>query len=284
MSRSIDRPFRRLPAKAAVALLAVIALMAMAIGAGQAHATMPSASKKPTIVLVHGAWANSASWDGVIGRLQSEGYSVDAPPNPLRSLKGDAATIADFIKTIKGPVVLVGHSYGGAVITNAARGLKNVKALVYVDAFAPEQGESAFELTAKFPGSALTAAPPSKVFDAVPFPEGSKSDPLLYVRPSVFVKAFANDLSAKQGSIAAANQAPAAMGAVTDPSGPPAWKTISSWYVVGTVDRVIPPVTQMFMAERAHAQITKVHGGHLSMVSHPDAVAKVIAEAAHAAG
>jgi pimeloyl-ACP methyl ester carboxylesterase len=272
---------------ATLGLALVVTLVLVAVfsaGATARPATIAAGKPKPTIVLVHGAWANTASWSGVIERLQAEGYTVYAPPNPLRSLKGDAQTIADFLKTIKGPIVLVGHSYGGAVITNAANGIPNVKALVYVDAFAPAKGESAFELTAKFTGSVLNSAPPPEVFKSVPFPGAKKGDVLLYVNPAFFMKGFANDLPAKKGSVAEATQAPVTLSALTAPSGPPAWKRIPSWYVVGTIDGAIPPAGQMFMAERAHAHITKVRAGHLSMVSQSGLVAKVITEAAHAAG
>jgi pimeloyl-ACP methyl ester carboxylesterase len=237
------------------------------------------AATKPTIVLVHGAWANTASWSGVIARLQSEGYTVDAPPNPLRSLRGDAATIADFLHTITGPIVLVGHSYGGAVITNAATGNPNVKALVYVDAFAPAKGESALGLDSTQPGSALGAGP-TKVFNSVPYPGAPKGDALLYVKPAVFQQAFANGLPAREGVVLAATQAPAAYTALTAPSGAPAWKTTPSWYVLGTIDRAIPPAIELFMARRMHAHITRVHAGHLSMIAKPTAVAKVITAAA----
>jgi len=268
------------------AALAVVLLLVAVTGAGAnartraAAVSATSAAAKPAIVLVHGAWANTASWSGVIERLEGEGYTVYAPPNPLRSLKGDAASIADFLKTIPGPVVLVGHSYGGVVITNAATQVHNVKALVYVDAFAPAQGESAFALTAKYPGSVLNSAPPSQVFRSVSYPGEPKGDPLLYVNPSFFRKGFANDLSAKTAAVALATQEPVTLGAVTDPSGPPAWKHIPSWYVLGTIDHIIPPAAQLFMAERAHAHITRVRAGHLSMVAEPGVVAKVITEAA----
>jgi pimeloyl-ACP methyl ester carboxylesterase len=242
-----------------------------------------AAATKPTIVVVHGAWANTASWSGVIAGLQSEGYTVDAPPNPLRSLRGDAATIADFLHTITGPIVLVGHSYGGAVITNAATGNPNVKALVYVDAFAPAKGESALGLASTQPGSALGAGP-TKVFDFVPYPGAPKGDALLYVKPVVVEQAFVNGLPAREGAVLAATQAPAAYSALTTPSGTPAWKTIPSWYLLGTIDRAIPPAIQLFMAHRMHAHITRVHAGHLSMIAEPAAVAKVIAAAARATG
>ena len=185
----------------------------------------------------------------MIERLQAEGYTVYAPPNPLRSLQGDSQTIADFLKTITGPIVLVGHSYGGAVITNASNGIPNVKALVYVDAFAPAKGESAFELTGKFPGSVLTSAPTSQVFRAVSYPGAPKGDALVYVNPSFFMKGFANDLSAKEGAVAEATQNPVTLSAVEAPSGAPAWKHIRSWDVVGTIDQAIPEAAQLFIGQ-----------------------------------
>jgi pimeloyl-ACP methyl ester carboxylesterase len=183
--------------------------------------------------------------------------------------------------TIKGPIVLVGHSYGGAVITNAARGNRNVKALVYVDAFAPAKGESALGLDSSKPGSALRAGP-TKVFNFAPFPGANKGDAELYVKPSVFEQAFANGLPAKEGAVLAATQSPVVYSAVTAPSGAPAWKTIPSWYVLGTIDKAIPPAIQLFMAQRIHAHITRVRAGHLSMVAAPGVVAKVITAAAKA--
>ena len=263
-------------------VLAVIAGLAITLttSLSQAKSRMATAAR-PTVVLVNGAWANNAAWSGVIGRLQTEGFTVDAPPNPLQSLKGDAATIADLLKTIKGPIVLVGHSYGGAVITNAATGNRNVKALVYVDAFAPAKGESVLALDSSKPGSALGAGP-TKVFNFVPFPGAKKGDAELYVKPSVFEQAFANGLPAKEGAVLAATQSPAVYSALTAPSGTPAWKTIPSWYVLGTIDKAIPPAIQLFMAQRIHAHITRIRAGHLSMVAAPGLVAKVIAAAARA--
>jgi pimeloyl-ACP methyl ester carboxylesterase len=264
--------------------LALIAALAITLATSRSQArtqTRTATSVRPTVVLLHGAWANNASWDGVIERLQSEGYTVNAPPNPLRGLKGDAATIADFLKTISGPIVLVGHSYGGAVITNAARGNRNVKALVYVNAFAPAKGESALALDSSQPGSALGAGP-TKVFNFVPFPGAKKGDAELYVKPAVFERAFANGLPAKEGAVLAATQGPAVYSALTARSGTPAWKTIPSWYVLGTIDKAIPPAIQLFMAERIHAHITRVKAGHLSMVAAPGVIAKVITAAAKA--
>jgi pimeloyl-ACP methyl ester carboxylesterase len=263
---------------------ALIAGLAITLTASQSQAKTRAGtarSARATVVLVNGAWANNAAWSGVIERLQSEGYTVDAPPDPLQSLSGDAATIADLLKTIKGPIVLVGHSYGGAVITSAATGNHNVKALVYVDAFAPAEGESALGLDSSKPGSALGAGP-TNVFNFVPFPGAKKGDAELYVKPSVFEQAFANGLPAKEGAVLAATQSPAVYSALTARSGTPAWKTIPSWYVLGTIDKAIPPAIQLFMARRIHAHITRVRAGHLSMLAAPGVVAKVITAAANA--
>ena len=261
--------------------IAAVALIASTSGSEAKARSATTAAAKPTVVLVNGAWANNASWNRVIERLQAEGYAVGALPNPLQSLSGDAATIADFLKTITGPIVLVGHSYGGAVITNAARGNSNVKALVYVDAFAPIEGESALGLASSKPGSALGAGP-AKVFNFVPFPGAKNGDALLYIKPAVFKRAFANGLPRKEGAVLAATQSPAVYSALTAPSGPPAWKTIPSWYVLGTIDKAIPPAVQLFMAQRIHAHITRVRAGHLPMVAAPGVVAKVIRAAAKA--
>ncbi len=284
MYRSLVAASRFAWTRTALAIVvASVLIVTQAFGA-LGRSTANAATSKPVIVLVHGAWANTASWNGVVDRLHSEGYTVFAPPNPLRSLRGDAQTIAQFLKTIRGPIILVGHSYGGAVITNAADDTSNVKALVYVDAFAPAQGESAFALTAKFPGSVLTSAPASQVFRAVSYQGAPKGDRLLYVNRPFFLKGFANDLSAAEGAAAAASQEPAAMSALTAPSGAPAWAHIPSWDIVGTIDNAIPEAAQLFMAERAGAHITEVRAGHLSMVSQPGAVAQVITEAAQSVG
>src|SRR5882724_6156726 len=268
---------------AAIGALAVAAFVAVTAASRSSAATAKSTQAKPTVVLVNGAWANNASWSRVIKRLQNDGYTVVAPPNPLQSLNGDAETIADLLQTISGPIVLVGHSYGGMVISNAATGNPNVKALVYIDAFIPDQGESALGLDSSQPGSVLGAGPPDTVFNFVPFPGATPGDALLYVKPSVFLQGFANDLPAKQGAVLAATQDPVTFSAVTTPSGPPAWKTIPSWALVGTIDNAIPSSIQLFMANRAHAHITEVKAGHLSMISQPGAVTKVIEEAAQSA-
>jgi pimeloyl-ACP methyl ester carboxylesterase len=281
MHRRVERRVTHLWLTIGLALIAALAVTLTTSRSQAKTGTTTATSTRPTVVLVNGAWANNAAWGGVIQRLQSDGYTVHAPPNPLRSLKGDAATIAAFLKTIDGPIVLVGHSYGGAVITNAARGNRNVTALVYVNAFAPAKGESALGLDSIKPGSALGAGP-TKVFNFVPFPGAKKGDAQLYVKPEVFKQAFANGLPAKEGAVLAATQGPAVYSALTARSGTPAWKTIPSWYVLGTIDKAIPPAIQLFMAHRIHAHVTRVTAGHLSMVANPSVIANVITAAAKA--
>jgi pimeloyl-ACP methyl ester carboxylesterase len=276
-----------------IIMMAVI--LAVAALAPSAASQLPSASAatsraaghgapKPTIVLEHGAWADASSWSAVIQRLQRDGYTVYAPPNPLRGLAYDSATLADFLSTIKGPIVLVGHSYGGMVITNAATSNPNVKALVYDDAFIPALGETAFGLTAARPGSCLGP----DAFNIVPYPgaPAGDADAYLKVAPSGtypgFDQCFANGVPATQAAVLAATQRPIALSAGAAPSGVPAWKTIPSWAVVGTADHAIPPAELLFMAKRAHAHITKINSGHLSLITHPGAVTRVIIEAAQA--
>jgi pimeloyl-ACP methyl ester carboxylesterase len=238
-------------------------------------------------VLEHGAWADASSWYAVIKRLQRDGYTVYAPPNPLQGLPYDSATLADFLKTISGPIVLVAHSYGGMVITNAATGNPNVKALVYVDAYIPAQGDTAFGLTGAQPGSCLASA---NAFMAVPYPGAPANDFDTYLKagPDLpypgFAQCFANGLPAREAAVLAATQRPIAYSAGSDPSGVPAWLTIPSWSVIGTADRVIPPAEQMFMSKRAGAHITEVDAGHLSLISDPGAVTRVIIAAATATG
>jgi pimeloyl-ACP methyl ester carboxylesterase len=265
---------------------AVLAVLLALTAAGQASAGErgPSRHTKPTIVLVHGAWADSSSWDGVVRLLQGQGYTVDVVPNPLRSLAGDSAYVAAFLRTVPGPIVLVGHSYGGAVVTNAATGNPHVKALVFVDAFVPDAGESVVQLAAEKPGSALAVADPTTVFSLVPYPGGPAGDVDLYVLPSVFRTSFANDLSPRRAAVLAATQRPVTLSALTAPSGAPAWTTIPSWYLLGSEDRVLPPAEQLAMASRAHARVVRVRAGHLSMISRPRAVDRLVVTAAHRVG
>jgi pimeloyl-ACP methyl ester carboxylesterase len=229
-------------------------------------------------VLEHGAWADSGSWDAVIQQLQADGYTVYAPPNPLQGLTYDSAYLADFLHSISGPIVLVGHSYGGDVINNAATGDTQIKALVYVDAFAPDQGQTLAQLLAAYPGSC--AAPQN--LTVVPFPGAPAGVGDAYITQSAFPSCMANDLPARQAQVQAAVQQPLATIALTQPSGVPAWKTIPSWAVVGTTDHTIPPALQLAMAGNAHAHITEVNAPHLSMISHPGVVTSVILQAVHA--
>jgi pimeloyl-ACP methyl ester carboxylesterase len=238
----------------------------------------------PTIVLVHGAWANSGSWDGVVQRLQRDGYTVDVPPNPLQGLAYDPAYLADFLHTISGPIVLVGHSYGGAVITNAATGDTQVKALVYVDAFAPDQGQTIGQLASAVPGSCVVAADPTTIFNLAPFPGAPAGVFDAYVKQSLFPSCFANGLPASEARMLAATQEPLSTIALSQKTGVPAWKAIPSWAVVGTADHVIPPAEQLAMARHAHAHITEVRAPHLSMISDPGVVTQVIIEAAQVTG
>ena len=274
----------RLPFGLLAAVLAVVGLLAATAQIASASPSRAATGPKPTIVLEHGAWADSGSWNGVVQRLQHDGYTVYAPPDPLQGLAYDTATLKDFLGTIPGPIVLVGHSYGGMVITNAATGNKNVKALVYDDAFIPAQGDTAGSLSGARPGSCLAVANPATVFNLVPFPGAPKGVVDAYVKPSVFPGCFANGLPASEGAVLAATQRPLATSVLTDESGVPAWKTIPSWAIVGTADHVIPPAEQLFMAKRAGAHITEVHAPHLSMISNPEVVTETIIAAAQATG
>lgn len=239
-----------------------------------------SQTVKPSVVLVHGAWADASSWSSVIKHLQDEGFTVYAFANPLRGLASDSAYLASFLSTISGPIILVGHSYGGAVITNAATGNSNVKALIYIDAFAPDQGESLGSLSSVPPPPGQPASclsgDPTQIFNFVPL---TNHDVDLYVKQSLFPQCFANDLPQETGAVLAATQRPLAFSTFTEKSGSPAWRTIPSWYLVGTIDNVIPPFAQMFMAQRINAQITQVRGSHLVMISHPEAVVDLVNQA-----
>jgi pimeloyl-ACP methyl ester carboxylesterase len=266
------------------AVLAVAGLFAATAQIASASPSRAATGPKPTIVLEHGAWADSGSWNGVVQRLQHDGYTVYAPPDPLQGLAYDTATLKDFLSTIPGPIVLVGHSYGGMVITNAATGNKNVKALVYDDAFIPAKGDTAGSLSGARPGSCLAVANPATVFNLVPFPGAPKGVVDAYVKPSVFPGCFANGLPASEAAVLAATQRPLATSVLTDKSGVPAWKTIPSWAIVGTADHVIPPAEQLFMAKRAGAHVTEVHAPHLSMISNPGVVTETIIAAAQATG
>ncbi len=241
---------------------------------GAAHAQ--SAPEKPVIVLVHGAFAESSSWEPVITRLEKDGYTVIAAANPLRSVASDGAAVASVVRSIKGPVVLVGHSYGGPVITEAANGNANIKALVYVAGFAPDTGESAATLSTKFPGSTLGDA-----LRPVSLADGGQD---LYIQSAKFHAQFAADVPAAKAAIMAATQRPITAAALGEPTGKPAWKTLPSYMIYGSDDRNIPAAVMQFMAERAKAKKTVAipGGSHALMVSHPAEVTAMIEAAATA--
>ena len=239
---------------------------------------------KPTIVLVHGAWADGSSWNAVSSELQSQGFTVLTPPNLLRRVAVDAPYITSFLaQRTSGPVVLVGHSYGGFVITNAAIGGGDVRALVYVDAFIPDEGEVVFQILGGS-GSALDVPDPTAVLDVAGYPDSPEGDAEAFLKPDTVHNSFAQDLSEQDRWLIAASQRPITLSANTTPSGAPAWKTLPSWAVVGTQDRVIPPDTQRRMAERAGATITEVAASHVSMVSQPQAAIDAILAAVAAVG
>ncbi|MFB4315934.1 alpha/beta fold hydrolase [Actinomadura sp. 21ATH] len=265
-----------------VMLLTAVALLVVTMGLARSAPAQEIRERatRPTIVLVHGAWADASSWSKVITRLQHDGYDVAAVANPLRSLSGDAAYLRTYLESVTGPVVLVGHSYGGAVITNAATGNSSVKALVYVNAFAPDEGETATALAG--PDSALSVPDPTTVFDFVPaaLPPTPATD--LYLKRSTVFTSFATGLNARDKALVAATQRPATLGALNEPSAAPAWRTIRSWYLIGRTDKIIPPAAERAMAQRAGSTITEYDAGHLGPLSAPDTVARGIERAARA--
>jgi pimeloyl-ACP methyl ester carboxylesterase len=232
-----------------------------------------------TVVLVHGAFADSSSWNGVVERLQAAGVQVAAPPNPLRGIAHDSAYVESFIRQIPGPVLAVGHSYGGAVISNAASGAENVVGLVFVAAFAPDEGERLGEATSTSKDAVLgTALVPLQ------YPTGNDGDTAVEfaIDPDKFHEVFAADLPAEQAAVMAATQRPVAELAFSEPSGTPAWKSLPSWTVLASPDLAAGTDLVRSMAERAGATITEVEGSHVIMVSRPDVVADVILTAAAA--
>lgn len=244
----------------------------------------PHEGTRPTIVLVHGAWADASGWNKVIRSLRAQGYPVVATANPLRSLSGDSDYLAARLKTIKGPLVLAAHSYGGAVITNAAVGNPNVKSLVYIAGFAPEKGETTLQLAAKYPGSRVTDDPEAPVptaLNAVPFGSGP-TDVDLYLKPDKFSEVFlSNRLEASRAGALAASQRPAAVATGSEPTTAVAWKAIPSWSLVATDDRTIGTENLRFMAKRAGSTTVEVDAPHAVLETNPGAVTDLILQAAH---
>ena len=236
----------------------------------------------PTIVLVHGAWADASSWNAVASELRNQGYTVFAPPNLLRGVAADAAYISSFLaQRTSGPVVLVGHSYGGFVITNAATGGGDVRALVYVDAFIPDEGETVFQILGGS-GSALDVPDPTTVLDIAGYPGGPEGDAEAFLKPDTVHNSFAQDLPEADQQLILSGQRPITLSANATPSDTASWRTLPSWAVVGTDDLVIPAKTQRSMAERAGSTIIEVAASHVSLVSHPEAsVEAILAAAGH---
>jgi pimeloyl-ACP methyl ester carboxylesterase len=272
LERRMPRHLRRSVFVAVLAILAVVLPGTFA----SAATTTATPDPKPTIVLVHGAWADASSWAPVATELQHDGYTVLSPPNPLRGLAGDAAYLAAFLQQrTTGPVILVGHSYGGAVVTNAALSDPDVRALVFVDAFLPDQGETILGLLGG-------GGDPNALFDFVAYPGAPAGDVDLYIKTALFPQVFAAGLPAATAAQLAAGQRPITLAALTEPSGVPAWKTLPSWYVLGTRDNILPPAVQLTMAQRAGSHIVRVPAPHLAMLSSPATVTRAILAATHA--
>jgi pimeloyl-ACP methyl ester carboxylesterase len=242
-------------------------------------ATQPGQTK-PTIVLVHGAWADASGFAAEIRALQDRGFRAIGFANPLRGLADDARYLADFLRSLAGPLVLVGHSYGGAVISAAATGNEQVKTLAFFSGWMPDEGESIAQVFETSEGSLVGPA-----LRPVPFTgqDGSEGGQDLYLDPEQFHAVFAADVDRGTSDVMAATQRPWSGAGFYEPSGPPAWKTLPCWYLLCTEDKAIPPATQRFMAERANARIQEVPASHVSMVSQPEAATQLILRAAEAA-
>ncbi|GAA2206802.1 alpha/beta hydrolase [Nonomuraea monospora] len=244
------------------------------LGTSEAQAQPQQEAKaKPTVVLVHGAFADSSGWNDVSARLIRENHPVIAPANPLRGVAADSAYLASVLATISGPIVLAAHSYGGLVITNAATGNPNVKALVYVAAFAPDEGESLLDLQTKYPGSKLDEA----ALDFRPYGGGLVDG---YIKKEAFHDVFAKDVPKATTDLMQAGQRPADTRALGEPSGAPAWKTIPSYYLIARNDQVLPVAAQRFMARRAGSRVHEVGASHVAMISQPSVTADLIRRAA----
>ncbi|WP_232375360.1 alpha/beta hydrolase [Mycolicibacterium baixiangningiae] len=250
-----------------------------AIAAGTVPTSQASPPERPTVVMVHGAWADTSSWDGELNALKDKGYAARAIANPLRNLITDARSVASFLATINGPVVLVGHSYGGAVISEAAASSPNVKALVFVDAYIPEVGESVSTLNGD--GSVIYSLTEQQLFDTFPDRDSPDGAIDLLLKKDVFQQHFASDLPAEHSARLWASERVTSTAALKTSSTTTAWKTVPSWAFVSTGDQIITAGSKHAMAQRAGAHITTFEGGsHVTLISHPDAVAAVIESAA----
>jgi len=230
-------------------------------------------TERPTIVLVHGAFTDASAWNGVSARLRDFGYITVAPAVPLRSFRSDAEYLSAYLKTIDGPLILVGHSYGGSLISHPVISIDHVKALVFVAAFAPDSGESMGELNGRFPGSKL-----GEITTVVKDYPGGED---LYLRPEHFSDVYASDVSAPAVELMAAGQRPLNVAALSETfNGAPTWSCVRSWAVVANADHSLPPEAQRFMAKRAGAVVIEVEASHAVPVSQPVAVADVIDAAA----
>jgi pimeloyl-ACP methyl ester carboxylesterase len=230
------------------------------------------ATSKPTVVFVHGAWADNSGFDGSIRVLRGQGFRAIGASNPLRELRSDAAYVAALARSIDGPIVMVGHSYGGAVISNAATGNDQVRALVYINGWVPDEGESLIDLAQLNEGSLIPDS-----LRPVPHQDAGGSDVVdLYIDQEKFRAAFAGDVDAETAEVMAVAQRPFTETAFGAPSGPVAWRSVPSWYLLGTEDKAIPPATQRYMAERAKASIVEIPASHASLVSQPEAVTDLI--------
>ncbi|MFC9438282.1 alpha/beta fold hydrolase [Nocardia sp. NPDC057030] len=232
--------------------------------------------EKPSVLLVHGAFADGSSWSKVAEKLQRDGYRVTTAAVPLRGLTYDAAYIRGVLDGMPGKTIVVGHSYGGAVITNAATGSPKAAGLVYIAAFAPDKGESLGELDGRFGGPASKIAGPREY----PLPDGKGNAPELVIAQDKFGEFFAQDLPAADAAVLAAGQRPIAVASFTEPSAEPAWKTLPSWTLVATDDKMIPPAGQREMAARIKATVVEHAGSHAIALSQPQAVVDIIETAA----
>ncbi|WP_405459956.1 alpha/beta hydrolase [Streptomyces sp. NBC_00101] len=273
----INRPARPSRRSALLGVAAAAGLSAAVITLPGTAGAAPHHPVRPTIVLEHGAFADAASWDGVVSRLQRAGYPVVSAANPLRGPATDAAYLRSVLDHVDGPVVLVGHSYGGTVISQAAAGIEDkVKALVYIAAFLPDTGESSIGLTNKFPGSTLGEAVESVDYT---LPDGGRGADV-YIKPELFRDQFAADVPVEKARLMAAGQRPIAAAALEEKSTQAAWKTIPSWSLVTTEDRNIPVAAQRYMSARAKARTTTIDASHAVSVSHPEAVTRIVEQAA----